>query len=62
LLLFQSLLFWNAPSKRALDGYALAGERFQSLLFWNAPSKSGFFSSFFPFLSVKPAFLTLLKA
>ena len=39
--LFQSLLFWNAPSKhvgriRSLQDISV----FQSLLFWNAPSKS----------------------
>ena len=37
---FQSLLFWNAPSKPA-RAFIDKGDiqEFQSLLFWNAPSK-----------------------
>jgi hypothetical protein len=50
------LFSWNLPLK--IQGKKDGGlrKKFQSLFSWNLPLKSGFFSSFFLFLSVKPAF------
>jgi len=43
MLMFQSLLFWNAPSKLKCSYPVSPICLFQSLLFWNAPSKSVLF-------------------
>ena len=55
-IMFQSLFSWKSPSDcRAHKNYNFR-LMFQSLFSWKSPSDRGFFSSFSPFLTVKPPF------